>query len=134
MGYEDALEAAGAEVIDFEQFGDYQGTWIAFVRYEGQLGFITESYGSCSGCDDWEAFDYGTLTDIENPEESRIKLAEFGKPYLDSMYTFEEMMENCGESTSWDQEALTMRAWLEGKKKHFSDIEFNKKVDKLLNE
>ena len=33
MSYQEALEAVGARVIAFQEFGDWQGTWIALVEY-----------------------------------------------------------------------------------------------------
>lgn len=59
MSYKMCLEKAGAEVLDFKHFGSYQGTWMAFVNYGGKKGIVEGSYGSCSGCDAFEAeFDY----------------------------------------------------------------------------
>ena len=54
-GYDDCLEAAGADVLDFERFGSYQGEWWALVRCAGALGFVSGGFGSCSGCDAIEA-------------------------------------------------------------------------------
>ena len=103
MGYSEALEAAGAKVINFEQFGDYQGTWYALVEYNGQKGIVEGSYGSCSGCDAFEAeFSYGTdapteyggkyrsssYEDISREEydkqmaEYNQRLSAFGQDYL----------------------------------------------------
>lgn len=80
MSYQSALEAAGAEVHCFDYFGDYQGTWIAKVTYKGETGWIEGSYGSCSGCDAFEAeFDY-SYNDKENDYQTRLKL--FGESYL----------------------------------------------------
>jgi len=59
MGYELALEKAGANVLAFKEFGSYQGTWLAFVIYNGERGIVEGSYGSCSSCDSYQAtFDY----------------------------------------------------------------------------
>lgn len=80
MGYSTALEAAGAEVHAFEHFGDYQGTWLAKVTYNGETGYVEGSYGSCSGCDAFEAeFGY-SYNDEEKDYQER--LAEFGRSYL----------------------------------------------------
>ncbi len=60
MGYSEALEKAGCKILAFEEFGSYQGTWLAFVEHNGQKGIVEGSYGSCSGCDAFQAeFDYG---------------------------------------------------------------------------
>lgn len=55
MSYQLALEAAGCEVLDFVEFGCYQGEWLALIRKDGVLGVCEGSYGSCSGCDSFEA-------------------------------------------------------------------------------
>lgn len=82
MGYQEALEAAGAEVILFQEFGSYQGTWLAKVNYHGETGWIEGSYGSCSGCDAFEAeFDWN---DKDKPDYQK-RLAEFGESYLSSL-------------------------------------------------
>jgi hypothetical protein len=85
MGYSEALEAAGAKIIAFQEFGSYQGNWFAFVElalpwrhsksefgsyqgdwfafveYQGKRGWVQGSYGSCSGCDAFQSeFDYGS--------------------------------------------------------------------------
>ena len=49
MSYDTCLTAAGATVLAFEMFGDYQGDWLALTPQ----GFYAGSYGSCSGCD-WQ--------------------------------------------------------------------------------
>jgi hypothetical protein len=87
VSYKSCLEAAGATVHDFTTIGDYQGTWYALVSYGGVTGIASGSYGSCSGCDsydaecerhwneegdgkDWQAnFGRGYLDDIQNPKD-----------------------------------------------------------------
>ena len=51
MSYQLALEKAGCNIIDYRHFGSYQGTWIAFVEYNGSKGIVEGAYGSCSVCD-----------------------------------------------------------------------------------
>ncbi len=51
MGYKEALEAAGCKVLAFEEFGSWQGTWLAFVEYNGEKGIVEGAFGSCSHCD-----------------------------------------------------------------------------------
>lgn len=93
MGYNRALEAAGAEVHEFEYYGSYQGIWMAHVTVDGREGFIIDYYGSCSGCDEYEAtFGWAEREDAE-------KLAEFARPYLNSMMTAEEALAKCERST-----------------------------------
>lgn len=102
MSYESALEAAGATVHEFKEFGSYQGDWWAKVTHNGQTGWVQGSYGSCSGCDAFQAeFDYGNdqcsdhkyvwdapkdceaCTALKNDKQA--KLARFGEGYLDLM-------------------------------------------------
>lgn len=119
MGYSEALEKAGCEILDFKEFGSYQGTWLAFVKYNGERGIVEGSYGSCSGCDSFQAeFDtYGDepteikgkyyktywadpdaeITKDEFDELGRIadkKLADFGLSYLSGGLYGKEYYEN----------------------------------------
>lgn len=103
-GYAEALKAAGAEVLGFEMAGGWQGNWVALLRVGGELKALTGYYGSCSGCDAYQAefgfeshvvVDHGgaeTWHEPEDPdhfvagcakcEEWRQKLAAFGAKYL----------------------------------------------------
>lgn len=99
MGYADALEAAGAVVHDYARFGDYQGTWIAKVTYNNTTGYVFGSYGSCSGCDSFQAefdyvnrqcdehqWDFDGKPDCEACKEAKARydaaLSAFGASYL----------------------------------------------------
>ena len=83
MSYSSALEAAGCTVLEFEQFGSYQGEWLALVDHQGIFGVVEGSYGSCSGCDAFEAeFGWG-LDDEEGDYQER--LADFGETYLPTL-------------------------------------------------
>lgn len=103
MSYIAALEAAGAKVHSDEMYGSYRGAWMAHVTLpDGRSGFIIDYYGSCSGCDSYEAtFGYG---DEPTPE----KLAEFGQPYLDQMLTAREALTKCAENMEFDDDYLKM--------------------------
>ena len=111
MGYGQSLEAAGATVLKFKEFGDYQGTWWALVEYEGGKRWVNGSYGSCSGCDSFQAeFDYlnhdclketyynpiwsGFIDGCETCESTKQKLIAFGKQYLDNYWFSQEEAEN----------------------------------------
>lgn len=107
MGYSESLEAAGAKVLAYEEFGDYQGSWAAHVEYKGENGIAFGSYGSCSGCDSFQAeFDYHRMPEeregkyfreywddeeITKEEydsaiaEYQKKLSDFGEGYLTSL-------------------------------------------------
>lgn len=130
MGYQEALEAAGAEVLEFEQFGSYQGDWWAKVRYEGQEGWVNGAYGSCSGCDSFEAeFGYGDEGHCEEhryDDEGSVgcpqcaataslyaeKLADFGKGYLSDLCTQEEAEAEASRNIEWDHDAEEMLSWI----------------------
>ncbi len=75
MGYQEALEANGVIVKEYKLFGDYQGTWIALLE-DGR--FVEGSYGSCSGCDSFEA-EFGW-------EDEFIQKHEDGKFYSKNYY------------------------------------------------
>jgi hypothetical protein len=113
MSYREALEAAGAEVLAFKEFGSYQGDWIAKVSYEGDTFFIRDYYGSCSGCDAFEAevgYDF-------NPDRTEYtqRVAAFGKEYLEpsARLTYEQVLAKASENISWDSDAEDMVKFVE---------------------
>jgi hypothetical protein len=108
-GYREALVAAGADVIDFNEFGSYQGDWWALVRYRGEVGWIHGSYGSCSGCDSFEA-EFG-FSDRESPEYP-AKLAAFGTTYLGTLMTHAQALEHAKRNLEWDSDAQEMVDWM----------------------
>lgn len=121
MGYRSAIEAAGEVVMDFKEFGSYQGTWIAVL----ENGFVIEgSYGSCSGCDAFQSeFDCNSPTQED--------LAKFGQSYLPSKETFSSIInryrEKCNDNYAWEDDKEILN-WLEGlitKSGHFKNL-YNK--------
>jgi hypothetical protein len=106
-GYQEAMEAAGAEVLAFEQFGSYQGEWYAKVKYNGEIGWVQGSYGSCSGCDAFEGeFGYTWYDDLSDDEKAdyQQRLADFGRTYLDTILPQEkqeELLDNVVEEDHW---------------------------------
>lgn len=139
MGYETALEKAGCKIIDFKEFGSYQGTWLAFVEHEGQKGIVEGSYGSCSGCDSFQAeFSYNEPPVEENgryykngytwDEDDECsegeykelmsaydkKLAEFGKGYLAGGLYDKAHYENQLEKLKTDD-------WFDGETKEYCE-------------
>lgn len=140
MGYSEALEKAGCKILDFKEFGSYQGTWLAFVEYNGEKGIVEGSYGSCSGCDAFQAkFDYGDEPTEENgkyyksyrtwdedeectKEEfeelkkvSETKLADFGRSYLSGgLYGkehYQNKLSNLKEDDWFDEEQKEECQW-----------------------
>ena len=117
MSYQSALEAAGAKIIAFQYFGSYQGDWFAKVNFNGDIGWVRGSYGSCSGCDAFEA-EFGWSCDEES-DEYKVRLAAFGKTYLDGIYpqnTQEKLLED--EIAEWD--------WMEDEKEMLAFVVANR--------
>lgn len=127
MGYEDALSSAGATVISFGEFGDYQGTWLAYVHYKGQLGWIMSNYGSCSGCDAYQAEFEGSYDKLIDQEERMIK---FGQSYLHNIITTEELMKELQDQYDWSECAVSYTTFIENAKAKGHEIEFMDKFDK----
>lgn len=130
MGYQAAMEAAGAVVHEFEQFGSYQGAWWAKVTYNGETGWVSGYYGSCSGCDAFQG-EFGFISDRCNEHEwddeqneeceeckksaleYNQRLATFGKEYLDQIIDSEQAITEAKRNIEWDLEAVNMVKWLE---------------------
>lgn len=113
MSYKLCLEKAGAKVHKFESFGSYQGEWWALVTFNGETGWINGSYGSCSGCDAFEAEFSCSYEDEENLDE---KYAKFGASYLNYLMTqaeAEKATEKCPEY--WDDEDKRMYEFIRQK-------------------
>lgn len=110
MGYYEALQAAGAVVIDFRSFGDWQGRWYAKVNYKGSISLIGGSFGSCSYCDSFQAeFDFYDRESPDYPE----KLAEFGRSYLDDPLNPVVEAKRFREEREWDMGAPEILEWIE---------------------
>lgn len=119
--YKSALEAAGAKVLAFESFGSYQGDWWALVEVSGQKSWVNGSYGSCSGCDAFEAefgyseepwcdaHAYKENTDCLDCQEKRkaydAKLRAFGEPYLGGSMTQDAAIAEASRNLEWDSDA-----------------------------
>lgn len=128
MGYSEALEAAGAKILAFQEFGSYQGDWFALVEYKDKKGFASGSYGSCSGCDSFQAeFDYTeeqcsehmwsadapACADCdENKANYQKRLAEFGEGYLEELMSQEEAEKSAARNLEWDLDAKEMVDWV----------------------
>ena len=129
MSYQEALSAAGAEVLDFEQFGSYQGDWWAKVRYEGKESWVNGAFGSCSGCDSFEAEfgwdeghceahkydDKGSVGCHQCAEAAELyekRLADFGRGFLSDLRTQEEAEAEASRNIEWDHDAEKMLSWI----------------------
>lgn len=140
MGYQQALEAAGATVVDFREFGSYQGDWFAILD-NGNI--VSGGYGSCSGCDAYQAefdytegpykddetgkfykerWDYEEITESEyNERLSAIqkKLSDFGQGYLNGAETLDECtaryQRKVDDEYAWDDDKEILE-WLKSLK------------------
>lgn len=119
MGYQKAIEACGLEVEKFKEFGSYQGDWIAILK-DGRV--VSGSYGSCSGCDAFQAeFDWGA---DELPDYNQ-KLATFAKSYVDGAESLEDIIKRyevkCEGEYVWDDDKEILE-WLKQYKNENSTI------------
>lgn len=123
MSYQSALEAAGCTVIDFRQFGSYQGDWFAIVRYKGTIGVIQGAYGSCSGCDAFESEFNDSYSSDDTDEEYAARLKKFGEGYLTTGWiSIDEALTYAGKHEEWDMSAADMTGWLQSlKNAHFAN-------------
>lgn len=127
MSYYKALEAAGAKVLEYKSFGSYQGTWVARVEYNGEVGWVQGAYGSCSGCDSFQAefgwderghcddhweYDGDCGTCIAAAALYAVRLADFGGGYLHKLYSAEELAEQYEADCEWDDGARDIVAFV----------------------
>lgn len=119
--YASALAATGVVVLDFEEFGSYQGDWWSEVKFpNGEVYYVNGSYGSCSGCDSFEA-EFG-WDDGDKPDYLH-RLKEFGLDYLTDCMTLDQAIDQAGRNLSWDMDAQEMVNWLTAKKGKFIEDE-----------
>ena len=110
MSYQQALEAAGARVLAFEQFGDWQGSWVALVEYQGQRGWVQGAFGSCDYCDAFQSqFDWDSDFACEDVQG---RLVQFGRNYLDDLQTTEQLLSQYNAYADWDSESGNAIAWV----------------------
>jgi hypothetical protein len=109
MSYQSALKAAGATVIAFERFGDWQGSWVALVDYRGERGWVQGSYGSCDHCDAFQA-EFGWWDDERADYQQR--LASFGESYLGGLQTTQQVLAEHQATAHWDEDADNIVFWV----------------------
>lgn len=116
-GYESALEAAGVEVVEYTEFGSWQGDWLCLIRENGVLCVAEGYYGSCDYCDSFQS-EFGYSSEEESAEDYQARLADFGRGYLPA-YTLDEMvakLERTIADNSWgDYEEMLekVKSWKE---------------------
>ena len=135
MSYQEAMQAAGAEVHEFQEFGSYQGDWCAKVTYNGQTGWVTGSYGSCSNCDAFEGeFGYSShdcngdvcyspfygnnefRDGCETCQSLKERFIKFGQEYLECIMSQEMAEENASKNLEWDMDAQNMLDFIRSKR------------------
>lgn len=115
MGYQSALQAAGANVLEFQGFGSYQGEWYALVEYNGIRGWVSGSFGSCSHCDAFEA-EFGYTREVYDPSVDEYipdptyqdRMAAFGREYLERIMSDQVALNQAARDLSWDYDAEAM--------------------------
>lgn len=113
MSYRKALEAAGAKIVAYDEFGSYQGDWWAKVIHNGVTKWVNGYFGSCSGCDSFAAeFDYVR----DDDPEYKNKLAAFGRGYLEAWSTQEEAEKYASRNIEWDSDAQEMLQFIKDNK------------------
>jgi hypothetical protein len=80
-------KALKKKLVAYECFGSYSGEWIAVLEDGDNYEFWKGSYGSCSGCDDLENWDY------EVPED-RVGSYFEEKPFI---VIPKSVIENCSK-------------------------------------
>lgn len=61
-GYSIIAWANGQTLVLYQEFGSYQGEWLMLAKDGRQYAVYKGSYGSCSGCDDYQAVEPRTLS------------------------------------------------------------------------
>jgi hypothetical protein len=128
MSYKQALEAAGANVLAYERFGSYRGDWLAKVTYKDETFYVAGEYGSCSGCDSFEAkFECGGAECEEHRyegskedcagclaarEDYQTRLVDFGLSYLTDPRNKADLFKKFTEDSEWDGGAQESIDWL----------------------
>ena len=110
MSYRDSLVAAGARVLAFEHFGDWQGSWIALVEYQGQRGWVQGAFGSCDYCDAFQS-EFSWDSDFAC-QDVQQQLAQFGRGYLDDMLTTEQVLRQYDADANWDSDSEAAAFWV----------------------
>lgn len=141
MSYKKALEAAGATILEFKEFGDYQGSWFAFVDYKSERGWVMGSYGSCTECDAYEAefgdsewqgclehyyhvddCEFCVQQAAEHQEEFQKRLVSFGESYLSPVSTSAPILTTLDSAGEWDWESRDAAAWVRSIDEQYSKV------------
>jgi len=120
MSYREALEAAGAQVLMFEHFGDWQGSWLALVDYQGQRGWVQGAFGSCDHCDAFQAeFDWDSDFACEGVQQ---RLVQFGQSYLDDLRSSAQLLAQYDADAQWDSDSADAALWVRAAQERYGVV------------
>ena len=133
MSYPYVHETAGATVHCYEEFGAYHGDWLAKVTYKNQTGWIHSYFGSCTGCDAflnefgyedhvcgdnkyYDPIENSFIEDCPKCQEIKARLIRFGQDYLETVQSYEDVLEEISENIEWDYDVKEMVQFLKDNK------------------
>ena len=119
--YETLLPKCCEKVYCFKRFGDYQGTALAKVKYNGKDIWLSIYYGSCSGCDPLQGFlsnnDIPACFDELDKRQLNKLIKWFKEACIEGDETpYEGIVKRFKEDSSWDMEAEEALKFLEENK------------------
>lgn len=104
--YEDAIaKVPGVEVLDIQYFGYYQGSFICKIKVNEEIKYIYADYGSCCGCDSYEA-------EFAFSDPSDEQLASFGESYLSLAQSKEALLDQLKNNIYGEGEESEEYKWL----------------------
>lgn len=135
-GYIKCMELAGAKILAAKKFGSYQGDWWAKVEYKGKTFWVHGYFGSCSGCDAFQAeFGYDETSCEEHrylhnqeitdtceackviKQDLHKRKVAFGEKYLtDDVHSQESAEAFAAKHESWDFAVGVMLKWIQENK------------------
>jgi hypothetical protein len=90
-GYESCFAPLGFNVVEWICCGSYQGDYVVLLEKNGRFYFSVIGYGSCSGCDHYQAyFGYDDKLDTDG---CWSQVASFIEEYHGSMRGFDTLDE-----------------------------------------
>lgn len=102
--YEDCFALyPGVTEVEAKYYGSYQGEFLCRIVYNGEILYIHDWYGSCSGCDAFEAeFAWSS-------SKTKKNLINFAKSYIGAALPKEKMIKYLEhELDEWDTEKREM--------------------------
>lgn len=125
--YEDILHRIYDEVLFYNEYGSYQGDWLAKVKKGDEEFWLWGWYGSCSGCDWFQAeADYPWSCDFEDTdfdyffekvkEETKRLIKSFVDDYEADKFTKEELIAHLEKS---------LKEWDDGQREMLEDVKKN---------